>query len=102
MRSETSDNIEGIGTTDKQMLVSSAVPDIGRAPTVEKALAWLEDNFPDDVAAELDYDSFGGPDEERQRLRTLLSIGTGDKFLLRQGAKPKLAFFEYDDEEQGR
>lgn len=28
-----------------------AVPDIGRAPTVEKALAWLEDNFPDDVAA---------------------------------------------------
>ena len=28
-----------------------AVPDIGRAPTVEKALAWLEENFPDDVAA---------------------------------------------------
>lgn len=28
-----------------------AVPDIGRAPTVEKAVAWLEDNFPDDVAA---------------------------------------------------
>ncbi|BBY28819.1 phosphotransferase family protein [Mycolicibacterium sediminis] len=28
-----------------------AVPDIGRAPTVERALAWLEDNFPDDVAA---------------------------------------------------
>lgn len=27
------------------------MPDIGRAPTVERALAWLEDNFPDDVAA---------------------------------------------------
>jgi aminoglycoside phosphotransferase (APT) family kinase protein len=28
-----------------------AVPDIGRSPTVEQALAWLEDNFPTDVAA---------------------------------------------------
>lgn len=28
-----------------------AVPDIGRSPTVERALAWLEDNFPTDVAA---------------------------------------------------
>ena len=28
-----------------------AVPDIGRSPLVERALAWLEDNFPDDVAA---------------------------------------------------
>ena len=24
-----------------------AVPDIGRSPLVERALAWLEDNFPD-------------------------------------------------------
>lgn len=30
VRSETSDNIEIIGTTDKQILVSSAVPEIGR------------------------------------------------------------------------
>ncbi|HOB49605.1 MAG TPA: phosphotransferase family protein [Mycobacterium sp.] len=28
-----------------------AVPDIGRSALVEEALAWLEDNFPDDVAA---------------------------------------------------
>ena len=28
-----------------------AVPDIGRSATVETALAWLEDNFPTDVAA---------------------------------------------------
>lgn len=28
-----------------------SVPDIGRAPLVERALAWLEQNFPDDVAA---------------------------------------------------
>ena len=28
-----------------------AVPDIGRSPLVERALAWLEDNFPADVAA---------------------------------------------------
>jgi aminoglycoside phosphotransferase (APT) family kinase protein len=28
-----------------------AVPDIGRSPTVERALAWLEENFPTDVAA---------------------------------------------------
>ncbi|ALI25886.1 Phosphotransferase [Mycolicibacterium fortuitum] len=28
-----------------------AVPDIGRSPLVERALQWLEDNFPDDVAA---------------------------------------------------
>jgi aminoglycoside phosphotransferase (APT) family kinase protein len=28
-----------------------AVPDIGRSPTVERALAWLEDNFPTEVAA---------------------------------------------------
>jgi aminoglycoside phosphotransferase (APT) family kinase protein len=28
-----------------------AVPDIGRAPVVERALAWLEENFPTDVAA---------------------------------------------------
>ena len=29
-----------------------AVPDIGRSPLVERALAWLEQNFPDDVAAD--------------------------------------------------
>lgn len=28
-----------------------AVPDIGRSPLVEQALAWLENNFPDEVAA---------------------------------------------------
>ena len=28
-----------------------AVPDIGRSPLVERALQWLEDNFPEDVAA---------------------------------------------------
>lgn len=28
-----------------------AVPDIGRSPLVERALAWLEERFPDDVAA---------------------------------------------------
>ena len=28
-----------------------AVPDIGASPLVERALAWLEDNFPDDVAS---------------------------------------------------
>ena len=28
-----------------------AVPDIGASPLVERALAWLEDNFPEDVAA---------------------------------------------------
>lgn len=28
-----------------------AVPDIGNSPLVERALAWLEDNFPDEVAA---------------------------------------------------
>ncbi|MBX8688768.1 phosphotransferase [Mycobacterium sp. 20091114027_K0903767] len=28
-----------------------AVPDIGRSPLVERALAWLEANFPEDVAA---------------------------------------------------
>ena len=28
-----------------------SVPDIGASPLVERALAWLEDNFPDDVAA---------------------------------------------------
>jgi aminoglycoside phosphotransferase (APT) family kinase protein len=28
-----------------------SVPDIGRSPLVERALAWLEDNFPTDVAA---------------------------------------------------
>ncbi len=28
-----------------------SVPDIGRAPLVERALAWLEQHFPDDVAA---------------------------------------------------
>jgi aminoglycoside phosphotransferase (APT) family kinase protein len=28
-----------------------AVPDIGSSPLVESALGWLEDNFPDDVAA---------------------------------------------------
>jgi aminoglycoside phosphotransferase (APT) family kinase protein len=28
-----------------------AVPDIGRSPLVERALAWLEENFPVDVAA---------------------------------------------------
>jgi aminoglycoside phosphotransferase (APT) family kinase protein len=28
-----------------------AVPDIGRAPLVERALVWLEENFPTDVAA---------------------------------------------------
>lgn len=28
-----------------------SVPDIGRSPLVERALAWLEDRFPDDVAA---------------------------------------------------
>ena len=28
-----------------------AVPDIGRSPLVERALAWLETNFPSDVAA---------------------------------------------------
>jgi aminoglycoside phosphotransferase (APT) family kinase protein len=28
-----------------------AVPDIGPSPLVERALSWLEDNFPDDVAA---------------------------------------------------
>ncbi|QRY43037.1 phosphotransferase family protein [Mycolicibacterium boenickei] len=27
-----------------------AVPDIGRSPLVERALQWLEDNFPEDVA----------------------------------------------------
>jgi aminoglycoside phosphotransferase (APT) family kinase protein len=27
------------------------VPDIGRSPLVERALAWLDDRFPDDVAA---------------------------------------------------
>ncbi len=30
---------------------SFAVPDIGRSELVERALAWLEDNFPTDVAA---------------------------------------------------
>ncbi len=28
-----------------------AVPDIGRSPLVERALTWLDENFPDDVAA---------------------------------------------------
>ncbi len=28
-----------------------AVPDVGRSPLVERALAWLESNFPNDVAA---------------------------------------------------
>lgn len=28
-----------------------SVPDIGRSPLVERALQWLEDNFPEDVAA---------------------------------------------------
>jgi aminoglycoside phosphotransferase (APT) family kinase protein len=28
-----------------------AVPDIGRSPLVERALAWLEEHFPEDVAA---------------------------------------------------
>lgn len=28
-----------------------SVPDIGRSPLVERALKWLEDNFPEDVAA---------------------------------------------------
>ncbi|MGV0735105.1 phosphotransferase family protein [Mycobacterium syngnathidarum] len=28
-----------------------AVPDIGRSPLVERALTWLQDNFPEDVAA---------------------------------------------------
>lgn len=28
-----------------------SVPDIGNSPLVERALAWLEENFPDDVAA---------------------------------------------------
>ncbi|QZT63848.1 phosphotransferase family protein [Mycolicibacterium austroafricanum] len=28
-----------------------SVPDIGRSPLVERALAWLEDRFPEDVAA---------------------------------------------------
>jgi aminoglycoside phosphotransferase (APT) family kinase protein len=28
-----------------------SVPDIGNSPLVERALSWLEDNFPDDVAA---------------------------------------------------
>jgi len=28
-----------------------AVPDIGSSPLVERSLAWLEENFPDDVAA---------------------------------------------------
>jgi len=28
-----------------------SVPGIGRSPLVERALSWLEDNFPDDVAA---------------------------------------------------
>jgi aminoglycoside phosphotransferase (APT) family kinase protein len=28
-----------------------SVPDIGASPLVERALAWLEDNFPEDVAA---------------------------------------------------
>jgi aminoglycoside phosphotransferase (APT) family kinase protein len=28
-----------------------SVPDIGRSPLVERALAWLEERFPDDVAA---------------------------------------------------
>jgi aminoglycoside phosphotransferase (APT) family kinase protein len=28
-----------------------AVPDIGRSPLVERALEWLEENFPEDVAA---------------------------------------------------
>ncbi|WP_135453342.1 phosphotransferase family protein [Mycobacterium sp. DL99] len=28
-----------------------AVPDLGRSPLVERALQWLEDNFPEDVAA---------------------------------------------------
>ncbi|MGB3481575.1 MAG: phosphotransferase family protein [Mycobacterium sp.] len=28
-----------------------SVPDIGRSPLVERALRWLEDNFPEDVAA---------------------------------------------------
>lgn len=28
-----------------------AVPDLGRSPLVERALAWLEENFPEDVAA---------------------------------------------------
>jgi aminoglycoside phosphotransferase (APT) family kinase protein len=28
-----------------------AVPDIGRSPLVERAVVWLEQNFPDDVAA---------------------------------------------------
>ncbi|CDP84238.1 MULTISPECIES: phosphotransferase family protein [Mycolicibacterium] len=28
-----------------------SVPDIGRSPLVERALTWLEDNFPEDVAA---------------------------------------------------
>lgn len=28
-----------------------SVPDIGRSPLVERALTWLEDRFPDDVAA---------------------------------------------------
>ena len=28
-----------------------SVPDIGRSPLVERALKWLEDNFPEDIAA---------------------------------------------------
>jgi len=28
-----------------------AVPDVGRSPLVERALAWLEENFPTDIAA---------------------------------------------------
>ena len=28
-----------------------AIPDLGRSPLVERALAWLEENFPEDVAA---------------------------------------------------
>lgn len=37
-----------------------AVPDIGRSPLVETALAWLEENFPTDVAATEPVLAWGG------------------------------------------
>ena len=60
-----------------------------RASYVGELVSW-----PDDVSARMHRDSFGGPQEDVQQVRSLMRVGLSDAMVLRQGRTPRLHWFD--------